>query len=84
MKAVTYRGAGQVAVEDVPQPRIQRPGDAIVRVTRCAVCGSDLHVYHGHIPGMVPGFACGHEFTGATGTSTPPWPWWPGAASIRG
>ena len=64
MKAVTYRGVGQVAIEDVPEPKIQQPGDAIVRITRCAICGSDLHIYHGHIPGMVPGFVCGHEFTG--------------------
>src|SRR5690606_32925317 len=64
MKAVTYRGVGQVALEEVPEPAIQQPDDAIVKVTRCAICGSDLHIYHGHIPGMVPGFVCGHEFTG--------------------
>ena len=64
MKAVTYRGVGQVTIEDVPEPEIQQPDDAIVKVTRCAICGSDLHIYHGHIPGMVPGFVCGHEFTG--------------------
>ena len=64
MKAVTYRGVREVAVEDVPEPRLQEPGDALVRVTCCGICGSDLHIYHGQIPGMVPGFVCGHEFTG--------------------
>ena len=45
MKAVVYKGARQVSVEDVPNPRIEHPADAIVKITTAAICGSDLHMY---------------------------------------
>ncbi len=64
MKAIIYAGDGRVALEDVPQPSIEEPGDALVRVTTTAICGSDLHVLHGRIPGMSPGKVLGHEFVG--------------------
>ena len=64
MKALTWQGIGQVAYEDVPDPVLQNPDDAIVRVERSAVCGSDLHAYRGRIRGLVPGTILGHEYVG--------------------
>lgn len=64
MKAVVFGGPGTVRVEDVPDPAIQEPGDAIVRVSRSAICGSDLHLLHGKTPGMREGGVIGHEFVG--------------------
>lgn len=64
MKAVVYAGPGRVAVEDVPEPRVQEAGDAVVEVSRTAICGSDLHLLDGKTPGMKPGSVIGHEFTG--------------------
>jgi threonine dehydrogenase-like Zn-dependent dehydrogenase len=63
MKAVTFQDTHHVAVLEIPEPELQASSDAIVRITRCAICGSDLHLYHGDIP-MMPGDTCGHEFTG--------------------
>jgi threonine dehydrogenase-like Zn-dependent dehydrogenase len=63
VKAVTFQDIGQMRVTDVPEPSLELPSDAIVKVTCCAICGSDLHLYHGDIP-MMPGDTCGHEFTG--------------------
>ena len=64
MKAVTFQGANHVQVEDVPEPAIQAPEDAIIRVTSSSVCGSDLHLYHGRLPFAMKGFVLGHEFVG--------------------
>jgi len=64
MKAMEYRGPYRVRVEDKPMPRIEHPGDAIVRVTRSCICGSDLHLYHGLVPDTRIGMTFGHEFTG--------------------
>jgi len=64
MKAVCWYGAGDMRVENVPDPTILNPRDAIVRVTRTAICGSDLHLYGGFIPGMKAGDVMGHEFMG--------------------
>jgi threonine dehydrogenase-like Zn-dependent dehydrogenase len=63
MKAVTFQDVGDVRVLETPEPELLEGSDAIVRVTRCAICGSDLHLYHGEVP-MLPGDTCGHEFTG--------------------
>ena len=52
MKAVCWYGSGDIRVESVPDPQIINPHDAIVRVTLTAICGSDLHIYNGFIPGM--------------------------------
>jgi glutathione-independent formaldehyde dehydrogenase len=60
MKAVVYENPMQVAVMDVPKPKIQNPRDAIVRLTSSAICGSDLHMYEGHTA-MKPGRVVGHE-----------------------
>ncbi|ATY85382.1 alcohol dehydrogenase [Kyrpidia spormannii] len=64
MKAVVFRGVGQVSVESVEDPKILQPGDALIRVTTAAICGSDLHLYHGRIPGVLPGMIMGHEYVG--------------------
>ena len=64
MRALVFKGFGAVEVVDVPKPGIEQPGDALVRVTKAAICGSDLHVVHGRIPGMSPGSVLGHEFVG--------------------
>jgi threonine dehydrogenase-like Zn-dependent dehydrogenase len=64
MKAVCWHATEDVRVEQVPDPQILRPRDAIVRVTSTAICGSDLHLYDGYIPTMKSGDILGHEFMG--------------------
>ena len=64
MRAVTWQGRHDVRVETVPDPRILNPRDAIIEITSTAICGSDLHLYDGVIPGMKPGDIVGHEFMG--------------------
>lgn len=64
MLATTYRHPYRVRAEHVPEPVIEHPNDAIVRVTRSCICGSDLHLYHGLVPDTRVGTVFGHEFTG--------------------
>ncbi|KAA9135483.1 zinc-dependent alcohol dehydrogenase [Microbacterium caowuchunii] len=64
MRAMTYRGPYKVRVEEKPEPTIEHPNDAIVRVTRAAICGSDLHLYHGLMPDTRIGHTFGHEIIG--------------------
>ena len=64
MRALTWQGKHDVRVETVPDPEIVNPRDAILEVTSTAICGSDLHLYDGVIPGMVAGDILGHEFMG--------------------
>jgi len=64
MLAMTYRGPYRVRVGQKPMPRIEHPRDAIVRVTRACICGSDLHLYHGLMPDTRVGHTFGHEFVG--------------------
>jgi threonine dehydrogenase-like Zn-dependent dehydrogenase len=64
MRAVCWHDTRDVRVETVPDPTILNPRDAIVRVTATAICGSDLHLYGGMIPGMQAGDVLGHEFMG--------------------
>jgi threonine dehydrogenase-like Zn-dependent dehydrogenase len=64
MRALAFKGVGTVELVEVAKPGLQEPGDALVRVTTTALCGSDLHVVHGRIPGMSPGGILGHEFVG--------------------
>jgi glutathione-independent formaldehyde dehydrogenase len=63
VKAVVYKGPFEVAVESVPDPKIEHPNDAIVRVTSSAICGSDLHMYEGRTAAQ-PGIVFGHENMG--------------------
>lgn len=64
MRALTFHGTHDVRVETVPDPEIVNPRDAIIEITSTAICGSDLHLYNGVIPGMQKGDILGHEFMG--------------------
>jgi 2-desacetyl-2-hydroxyethyl bacteriochlorophyllide A dehydrogenase len=63
MRAVTFQAPGEVRVQDVPEPQLLDPGDAIVKIEASGVCGSDLHIYHGRVQ-IEPGFTIGHEYVG--------------------
>jgi threonine dehydrogenase-like Zn-dependent dehydrogenase len=64
MKALRWHGKKDIRCDTVPDPTIEHPRDAIVKVTSCAICGSDLHLYDGFMPGMEAGDIMGHEFMG--------------------
>lgn len=64
MHALTYHGSYDVRVDTVPDPILQEPDDIILKITATAVCGSDLHLYRGKIPGLKDGDILGHEFMG--------------------
>jgi threonine dehydrogenase-like Zn-dependent dehydrogenase len=64
MKALTWHGKGDMRCESVPDPKIEHPRDAIIKVTACAICGSDLHIFDGIIPSMEHGDILGHETMG--------------------
>jgi alcohol dehydrogenase len=64
MKALVYLGPGRKAVEERPIPRLQSPTDALVRVTRTTICGTDLHILKGDVPTCEPGRVLGHEGVG--------------------
>src|SRR4051812_29700577 len=64
MKAVVFHGVGDIRVDDVPDPTLQDPEDAIVRLTASAICGTDLHFVRGTMAGMKPGTILGHEGVG--------------------
>ena len=64
MKALCWYGKNDVRVEEVPEPKILNPRDAIIKITTTAICGSDLHLYNGYIPTMEKGDILGHEFMG--------------------
>jgi threonine dehydrogenase-like Zn-dependent dehydrogenase len=71
MRALTWHGVNDVRVETVPDPKILNPHDAIIKVTSTAICGSDLHLYDGVIPTLVPGDILGHEFMGVVEETGP-------------
>ena len=64
MRALCWHGPKDIRCDTVPDPRIEHPRDAIIKVTACAICGSDLHLYDGFMPGMESGDIMGHEFMG--------------------
>ncbi|MCA7082810.1 glutathione-dependent formaldehyde dehydrogenase [Cupriavidus sp. DB3] len=64
MKALCWHGKHDIRYDTVPDPVIEHPRDAIIRVSSCAICGSDLHLYDGFVPGMEHGDIMGHEFMG--------------------
>lgn len=64
MKALVYHGPKDVRVDDKPKPAIEHPEDIILKITNTAICGSDLHLFHGNVNGMEPGQTLGHEFMG--------------------
>ncbi|WP_324661675.1 zinc-dependent alcohol dehydrogenase [Haloarcula sediminis] len=61
MRALTWHGKQDVRVEEVPRPEVVNPTDAVIEVTATAICGSDLHLYHGRVPSMREGDVLGHE-----------------------
>ena len=64
MKALVYHGRGDIRCDEVPDPRIENGRDAIIKVTACAICGSDLHLMGGYVPEMKSGDVLGHECMG--------------------
>jgi len=64
MKALCWHGSKDIRCDEIPDPKIEHSRDAIVKVTSCAICGSDLHLYDGYMPGMESGDVMGHEFMG--------------------
>ena len=63
MRAVTFEAPGEVRISEKPEPELEAPTEAIVRVEASGVCGSDLHIYHGRVA-IEPGFTIGHEYVG--------------------
>jgi 2-desacetyl-2-hydroxyethyl bacteriochlorophyllide A dehydrogenase len=63
VRAVTFQAPGEVRVDEVAEPELLAPDDAVVRVEASGICGSDLHIYHGRVQ-IEPGFVIGHEFVG--------------------
>jgi alcohol dehydrogenase len=63
MRAVTFQAPGEVRVDEVGEPSISHPADAVVRIDASGICGSDLHIYHGRVK-IEPGFVIGHEYVG--------------------
>ena len=64
MKAVVFHAIGDIRLEDVPEPKLEQPTDAIIRLTASAICGTDLHFVRGTFSGMKPGTVLGHEGVG--------------------
>src|ERR1700712_771647 len=64
MKAVVWHGEGDIRLDTVPDKTIEQSTDAVIRITRSAICGTDLHMVRGTMPGMVPGTILGHEAVG--------------------
>ncbi|KAI9002995.1 chaperonin 10-like protein [Hyaloraphidium curvatum] len=64
MKALVWHTVRDVRIDDVPDPKIEQPTDAVVRLTASAICGTYLHMARGTFPGMVPGTILGHEGVG--------------------
>ncbi|MDO3401548.1 zinc-dependent alcohol dehydrogenase family protein [Mycolicibacterium neoaurum] len=64
MKALVYQGSGRRSWQEVPDPRIQHPGDVIVRIDAATICGTDLHILKGDVPEVTPGRVLGHEAVG--------------------
>src|SRR5438067_12958331 len=64
MKVTCWHGATRLSVDEVPDPKVLNPRDAVVRITSTAICGSDLHLVDGFVPTMEPGDILGHEFMG--------------------
>lgn len=71
MRALVYHSAHEVKVDTVPDPIVQEPDDIILQITATAICGSDLHLYRGKVPGMKSGDILGHEFMGVVAETGP-------------
>jgi len=64
MRALRWHGKHDIRCDNVPDPEIEHPRDAIIKMSACAICGSDLHLFDGFMPGMKSGDIMGHEFMG--------------------
>ncbi|MEP6826773.1 MAG: alcohol dehydrogenase catalytic domain-containing protein, partial [Aestuariivirga sp.] len=64
MKAFVYKGPGQKALEERPKPTIKEPGDAIIKLSKTTICGTDLHILKGDVTTCKPGTILGHEGVG--------------------
>ena len=64
MRALVYQGPNSISWQEVPDPRIQKPTDAIVRIATTTICGTDLHILKGDVPAVQPGRILGHEGVG--------------------
>ncbi|WP_026353227.1 zinc-dependent alcohol dehydrogenase family protein [Solimonas variicoloris] len=64
MKALVYQGPGRMAWQDKPMPSVDKPTDALVRITHTTICGTDLHILKGDVPAVTPGRTLGHEGVG--------------------
>lgn len=64
MKAIVFHGVGDIRLDEVPDPTLRHPADAIVRLTSSAICGTDLHMIRGTLSGMKEGTILGHEGVG--------------------
>src|SRR6185437_13759108 len=71
MLALTYHGTHDVRVDSVPDPILREPDDIILKITATAICGSDLHLYRGKMPGLEEGDILGHEFMGVVADAGP-------------
>jgi alcohol dehydrogenase len=74
MTALVYQGPGRKALEERPMPKITAPTDAIVKVTKTTICGTDLHILKGDVPTCKPGRILGHEGVGVVDALAPAWP----------
>src|SRR2546422_10396027 len=90
MKALTFYGPGDVRTEDVPKPTIEEPADVLLRIDRAAICGTDLHPYHGRLE-IEEGFVLGHEYMARSRTRATRSPssrrvigWWGRSSSRAG
>ena len=64
MKALVYDGPGKIAIKEVPVPKIAKPTDALIRITKTTICGTDLGIIKGKVPTVQPGTTLGHEGVG--------------------
>jgi threonine dehydrogenase-like Zn-dependent dehydrogenase len=64
MKAIMFHGVGDIRLDGVAEPKVQQKTDAIIRITASAICGTDLHLVRGTMPGMKAGTILGHEAAG--------------------
>jgi alcohol dehydrogenase len=71
LKALVYHGSGKLALEDKPAPTIEIPTDAIVKITKTTICGTDLHSMKGDVPTVTEGRILGHEGVGIIGQIWP-------------
>ncbi len=64
MKGLVYNGPGKIAFQEIPKPQIEKPTDALVKITKTTICGTDLGILHGKTPSVKPGTTLGHEGLG--------------------